>query len=163
MSAALSDRWLLKLDGDADTRLAALLPLLRGAPAYRALDADKVYVYLPAAADPNLLARLHPQGKLIGLQATLDLAGATAAADALFHYVVETDVLPEFDADLNAWYDEEHLPGLAAVPGTVRARRYTDAAGSPRYYACYDFAQREAFGSAPWLAVRGTAWSSRVR
>lgn len=72
-------------------------------------------------------------------------------------------MLEGHDDDLNAWYAQEHLPGLASVAGTVRAARYLDAAGSPRYYACYDLASPEALGSPAWLAVRGTAWSARVR
>jgi hypothetical protein len=91
------------------------------------------------------------------------LPGASAGAPAPFHYVVETDVLPGFDDDLNAWYQQEHLPGLAAVPGTVCAARYLNPAGWPRYRACYDLATLDAFNSPPWLAVRATAWSSRVR
>jgi hypothetical protein len=51
---------------------------------------------------------------------------------------VESDVLPAHEDAFNAWYDHEHLPGLAAVPGTVRAARYISAAGAPRYYACLD-------------------------
>jgi len=76
---------------------------------------------------------------------------------------VETDVLPEHEADFNAWYDQEHLAGLAAVPGTVSAARLLDPQGHPRYHACYELATRETFGSPAWLAVRGTAWSSRIR
>ena len=91
------------------------------------------------------------------------MAGASAGADAPYHYVVETDVLPEREADFDAWYGQEHLPGLAAVPGTVRAARYVRAEGSPRHHACYDLASLDTFGSPPWLAVRATDWSSRVR
>ncbi len=49
----------------------------------------------------------------------MQLPGASASLPAPYHYVVETDVLPEHEADFNRWYDGEHLPGLAAVPGTV--------------------------------------------
>ena len=89
--------------------------------------------------------------------------GASAGEVASHHYVVETDVLPEFEDELNAWYAQEHLPGLAAVPGTIRAARYIDATGSPRYYACYDLAGVHPLASAEWLAVRATPWSARVR
>ena len=91
------------------------------------------------------------------------LDGASTGRVAPYHYVVETDVLTEHESDLNAWYAQEHLPGLASVPGTVRAARYLDPAGFPRYYACYDLASLETLGSPAWLAVRGTAWSARVR
>ena len=93
----------------------------------------------------------------------VELDGASAGEAAPFQYVVETDVLAECEADFNAWYDREHMPGLAAVPGTVRAARYRDVAGHPRYYACYDLTNPGTLGSPEWLAVRATPWSDRVR
>ena len=57
----------------------------------------------------------------------------------------------------------EHLAGLASVPGTVRAARYRDAIGHPRYHACYDLVQPQILDSPAWLAVRATPWSDRVR
>ena len=53
--------------------------------------------------------------------------------------------------------------GLAACPGTVRARRFRNPEGSPRYHSCYDLTRTETLGSPPWLAVRHTTWSDRVR
>lgn len=97
------------------------------------------------------------------LQPVLCLPGASAGALAVFHYVVETDVPAAADADFNAWYNQEHLPGLAAVPGTVQARRYTRLTGGPRYVAMYDLVTPMAMESAAWLAVRHTPWSGRVR
>lgn len=103
----------------------------------------------------------------VGLRALTDRPGAQAQAQAqaqaLYHYVVETDIPPEAAADFNAWYDQEHLPGLAAVPGTVRARRFRRLSGSPEYLACYDLVSPDVLGSPPWLAVRNTDWSNRVR
>jgi hypothetical protein len=109
------------------------------------------------------LARHLPQARAARLQALMEIDGASVGMPASHHYVVETDVVPQAEADLNAWYDREHLPGLAAVPGTVRAARYRSLDGGPRYHACYELATQDAFGSAPWLAVRATDWSSRVR
>lgn len=136
--------------------------------AFAALEEEDTYVYLRGAADslPEMQARLaehFPGARARVLHQTLELAGASAGQDAPWHYIVETDVLPEAEADLNAWYDQEHLPGLASVPGTVRAMRYECRDESPRYLACYDLHTRETFGSPPWLAVRATDWSSRVR
>ena len=51
-------------------------------------------------------------------------------------------MLPEAEADLNAWYDQEHLPGLAAVPAPC-ARCAMSAATRPRYLACYDLHTRD--------------------
>lgn len=135
--------------------------------AFAALEADDTYVYVRGArALPQIQARLKelaPGAQARVLHLTLDLPGASAGQEAPWHYIVETDVLPEAEADLNAWYDQEHLPGLASVPGTVRAQRWECRDASPRYLACYDLHTQETFGSPPWLAVRATDWSSRVR
>src|SRR3546814_2273734 len=57
---------------------------------------------------------------------------------APWHYIVETDIAPQAEQDFNDWYGNEHLPGLAAVPGTVSARRYLARPAQPKYYASYD-------------------------
>jgi hypothetical protein len=131
---------------------------------YRATEGAGVCMYAEPAIEAAVAGVL-PAGaewsRLICLQ---QIAGASGASEAPWHYVVETDVLPEYEADFNAWYAQEHLPGLAAVPGTVRAARFVrEGPGGPRYRACYDLASIETFGSAPWLAVRGSTWSARVR
>ena len=77
--------------------------------------------------------------------------------------MVWSDIDAEFEAEFNRWYDDEHLPGLASVPGTVRARRYRNRDGSPRYHACYDLVEPGTLGSPRWLAVRATPWSARMR
>jgi hypothetical protein len=102
-----------------------------------------------------------------GLTALQSLRGASAGQEATHHYVVETDVQPGHEDDFNAWYADEHLPGLAAVPGAVAVRRFmrqgTRQAGSPLYLACYDLTTPDTLQRPEWLAVRHTAWSDRVR
>lgn len=110
-----------------------------------------------------LLADRAPDGTWTTLTGLQSLEGASAGARPEFHYVVETDVAPEHEAELNAWYEQEHLPGLARVPGTIRAARYRRASGSPRHLACYDLTSPATLERPEWLAVRHTAWSSRVR
>jgi len=87
-------------------------------------------------------------------------------AQAPFHYVVETDVASGAEDDFQAWYEQEHLPGLSRVPGCLRARRLVRREalqGLPVHVACYDLASAQVTESDPWLAVRHTDWSSRVR
>lgn len=160
-------------------KLAAdCLPLGESAAMHSALEGDESYIYLfsrePGAITPAVLARLAEHAcaeavfkgieiRAARLRPVFDAAGASSGEPPRFHYVVETDVVPEHEADLNAWYDQEHMPGLAACPGSVRARRFRNPDGSPRYHACYDLARAETLGSPPWLAVRHTAWSDRVR
>lgn len=105
-----------------------------------------------------------PAMPLVRLEQTMTLAGEAHGHDALWHYVVATDVSPGHEVEFNAWYDTEHLAGLVGVPGVAKATRYRVVEGAgPLYHASYDLAQRSAFNSAAWLAVRGTPWSSRVR
>lgn len=147
-------------DGDALWLLdvvdaAPALALPPGAIAWRSLDGALLRRYAYASAAPTAAwTRLEP------LQS---LAGASSGAPFSHHYVVETDVAPAHERDLNDWYEQEHLPGLAAVPGTVRAARHRRAHGTPRYLACYDLVSPQVIEHPQWLAVRHTAWSARIR
>jgi hypothetical protein len=188
MSAAHSGAVLLKCIGalPAPEELQRVLrkiamdcvPAAKSIAAHAAVEGNETYVYLfsrnfdaigsdvPVRVAENLrtlldLSRL--QISIARLYPVFDAAGASHGCAAPFHYVVETDVLPEHESDLNAWYDVEHMPGLAACPGSVRARRFRNPDGSPRYHSCYDLASTETLGSEPWLAVRHSAWSDRVR
>ncbi|OZI74993.1 DUF4286 family protein [Bordetella genomosp. 12] len=131
--------------------------------------AEFTYVYCSSASPQGLAAmralvdERYPGAQTRVLDLLTDLAGRSDGQGSGWHYVVETDVLPEMEADFNAWYEQEHLPGLASVPGTVQARRWRCHDGSPRYHAAYELVTPETFGSEPWLAVRGSDWSSRVR
>lgn len=148
----------LRLDFAWPDGAAALAGL--ATPLYRAVDGDAGCAFVAAAAqvDPDRAGV-----RLSRLTRTLRLPGAAAGTEARYLYIVATDVEPADEPDFNAWYEQEHLPGLAAVPGVVQATRYTDPAGTPRYHACYELAAIEAFNSPAWLAARGTPWSSRVR
>ncbi len=169
----MRDLWLIAFDRPADAsadplaglRADAAVAAGSGLQVWHAVEGSEAYVYLDAAAvTREALRRLAPAGaRLRRLACTTELAGASAGAPAAFHYVVETDVLPGHAADFDAWYEQEHLPGLAGVPGTVRAARYVCDDAPPRHHAGYDLASIETLGSPPWLAVRGSDWSSRVR
>jgi hypothetical protein len=74
---------------------------------------------------------------------------------------------PEAEAELNAWYDEEHIPRLAAVPGCLMARRYriTSALsdGMQRYLALYHLTSPDVCSSEAWKKAANTQWTERVR
>lgn len=93
----------------------------------------------------------------------IDLQGASRGEVATHHYVVETDVSDCNLEEFTAWYDTEHMPGLARVPGTVRARRFRRLQEGPRFIACYDLTTPLTLERSEWLAVRHTPWSDRVR
>ena len=154
------------------------IPLPESVGAHTALEIDETYVYLfsreSAAVSPAVLAHAAQEAATLPslesarivaakLLPVFDRPGASRTLAPQFHYVVEMDVEPAQEEDLNAWYDKEHMPGLAACPGTVRARRFKNPEGSPRYHSCYDLTRTETLGSPSWLAVRQTAWSDRIR
>jgi hypothetical protein len=188
MTAALTGGVLLKCAArvpadetfQLELRMLALerVPLAESVAAHTALEVDESYIYLfsreAAAVSAAVLSRVVERaaglaalaGAQLGaakLVPVFDRPGASRTVAPLFHYVVEMDVVPAHEEDLNAWYDKEHMPGLAACPGTVRARRFRNPEGSPRYHSCYDLTRTETQGSPPWLAVRQTAWSDRIR
>lgn len=136
-----------------------------------------LYTYLHLAErksfDPSVAALLEATLKsmwpvvhdlrISRLEKMLDKQGASASNQPVFHYVVEMDPEAGWMPELSDWYDTEHMPGLAAVPGCVRASRYLNHDHGPLSLACYDLVTQETLGSPPWLAVRETEWSSRMR
>lgn len=143
--------------------------------AYAPDGAAYLYARLPqrtllgVAALPPLaaaLARRIPAARDIRVARLQQVFTAPGHADGelpVFHYVVETDPEAGWQAELERWYDQEHMPGLAAVPGCILAQRYYNHDQGPLSLACYDLTSDEVLGSPPWLAVRHTAWSDVVR
>jgi hypothetical protein len=71
---------------------------------------------------------------------------------------------PEVETAFNAWYDTEHVPALARVPGVLSARRYRSTGGNPKYIALYHLASPEVPNSPEWKrASESTAMPQRVR
>ena len=87
---------------------------------------------------------------------------AAPDADAGALFLACGDVPAEHEAEFNRWYDTEHLPLLAAVPGVLRVRRFLAAEGKPRYIALYDLLDAGIVGSAPWKTALATPWAQRI-
>ncbi len=139
---------------------------------------DELYAYLElseaqqlSAADAARVAGiargLPPLSGLaveaVRLTRMFEAQGASSGERAPYHYIVETDFAEGWMDEIVCWYDGEHMPGLAAVPGAVRAQRYINHDGAPRSLACYDLVSTDTLGCPPWLAIRYTEWSDRVR
>ena len=56
----------------------------------------------------------------------------------------------------NAWYDNEHVPALAGVPGVLSARRFRTGGGNPKYVALYHLASPGVIDGAEWKAASGS-------
>jgi hypothetical protein len=98
-----------------------------------------------------------------GTQTLPGNAGAPAGAGAVLLNAM--NVAPEAEADFNRWYDEEHIPALAAVPGTLAARRYVseEKGGSHKYVALYHLASPDVCAGAAWKKAVETPWTERIR
>jgi hypothetical protein len=112
----------------------------------------------------------HTNVRVSRLQLALQPQAVSCNEIPKFHYVVETDTDEGWFAEIARWYDEEHMLGLAAVPGCISAMRLlnldakNDADDNrPLSFACYDLTSPDVLVSAPWLAVRHTAWSDVAR
>ena len=67
----------------------------------------------------------------------------------------------EVEAEFNAWYDKEHIPALAAVPGVLCARRFRGT-GNRTYVALYHLESPDVVESAEWKRASESDWSSRI-
>ncbi|WP_428485108.1 hypothetical protein [Rhodopila sp.] len=73
------------------------------------------------------------------------------------------NVAREHDAEFNEWYDHEHIPALAAVPGVLSARRFIDTKGTHRYLALYHLTSPEVTMGQAWKEAASTQWTERLR
>lgn len=67
--------------------------------------------------------------------------------------------------EFNDWYDTEHFPQRAGLPGFESASRWVCVEGWPRWLALYDLANVAAVETQAYRAVSGassTPWSKRV-
>jgi hypothetical protein len=131
------------------------LDVLQSAP-YKAIAYDNLSVWSKRMGRiAQRMLRFDGQQTLPG-----DLV-APAGAGALLVNAMNVDAAHE--AEFNEWYDHEHIPGLAKVPGTLCARRYRDGTGTHRYLALYHLASADVPQSQAWKDAAGTPWTARLR
>ena len=125
-------------------------------PAYRAIAHENLSVWSKrVSAMCTRLIRFDGQQILPGEQA------APAGANGLLVNAMSVD--PAHEAEFNEWYDHEHIPALASVPGTLCARRFRDDKGTHRYLALYHLASPEVPATAAWKQAAATPWTERLR
>ena len=155
-----SQRW---LSDDADSLSVATYDLaspdVLATPSYLSVAHDNSTAWTKrVTAMATLLLRFE------GVQLVPGNAAAPANAGGLLLNAM--NVAPEAEDDFNAWYDEEHLPALAAVPGTLSARRYrsTEAGGGThKYLAIYHLENPDVVRGEAWNAAVDTPWTQRIR
>ena len=73
------------------------------------------------------------------------------------------NVAPERETEFNEWYDKEHIPALAAVPGVLSARRFRGTSGNRKYVALYHLEGPHVQDSAEWKKARESEWTDRLK
>lgn len=78
--------------------------------------------------------------------------------------MVFVDVPDDVEAEFNRWYDEEHIPERLSIPGVLNAARYVAVRGGPKYLACYELDEPEAYFSDTWQyhLKHPTEWTQRM-
>lgn len=147
---------------------------LNGPPKYVALydvtdEAMTSEAYLHARKNPTpwtqrvtaaVTANLRNEFKLV------KSVGESPATPAPYLLMVSLETDDEHDAELQRWYDEEHLAALQSVPGCHSARRYrgTDVApGFPKNLALYELDSPDVRTSAAWKTAADTPWTLKMR
>ena len=64
--------------------------------------------------------------------------------------MIATDIDPAHEAEINDWYDHEHLEERVAIPGFVCARRYRALAAERKYLALYETEKIDVFDGAEY-------------
>ncbi len=102
--------------------------------------------------------------RICRVEATQLVPGRVAApADAAAMLMVAMNVAAEAEAEFNAWYNEEHLPALAAVAGCTCARRFQMEGGKYKYVALYNLSAPEVQATAAWKKAVETPWTAKMR
>jgi hypothetical protein len=91
-----------------------------------------------------------------------DLAAPEGAGGLL---VAAITPKPGTEEEFTAWYNQEHLPQLAAVPGVLAARRFQagDRASERQFVALYHLADVGVSRSEAWKKAAQTKWSEQIR
>ena len=151
------ERWI----GDENPKLAVAtydldtVAVLRSAP-YLAIGGDNLSVW-----SKRVTAMCQRIMRYEGEQIVPGDAASPPGAGALL--AVSMTVDPAAEHEFNEWYNTEHLPQLAAVPGVLCARRYQGAVGERKYLALYNLTAPDVSRSEAWRKAAGTPWTERMR
>ncbi|HVT68991.1 MAG TPA: hypothetical protein VHF26_14670 [Trebonia sp.] len=122
----------------------------------------------PQPADPRRVAerlfRFERRAyRLLGAYQRAESAHAPGAPAAPVLLAVWWEPQPGTEADLDAWYAEEHIPRLLTVPGWIRISRYERVSGTgARFLAVHDLQDVAAIASPAHRAALDTPWRTKV-
>ena len=126
-----------------------------GSPGYRAIAGENLSPW-----SKRMVGKCRRVCRFDGEQVNPGALSAPAAGALL---LLAMDVEPAAETEFNEWYDSEHLPRLAQVPGCLAARRFRGHAGTHRYLALYHLDEPGIAASAAWEAAAVTPWTLKLR
>src|SRR5690606_27223984 len=90
--------------------------------------------------------------RVLRFEGTQTLPGdATSPSGSGGLLVNAMNAAPEGEADFNRSYDEEHIPALSAVPGTLLSRRFRAVSTSKQWYlALYHLESPDVVATEAW-------------
>lgn len=125
-------------------------------PAYKAIGGENLSPWSKrVTAECKRLLRFEGDQTLPGNQLAPENAGALL--------LNAMNVNPDVEDDFNKWYDEEHIPALAAVPGVLCARRFRATDSPLKYVALYHMVAPEVVAADEWKKAVDTPWTARIR
>jgi hypothetical protein len=127
-------------------------------PGYRAIGGENLSPWSKrVTARVQRLVRFEGDQILPGDQTAPDNAGGLL--------LVGMTPAPGAETEFNAWYDTEHVPALARVPGVLGARRFRAAnSNGPKYVALYHLASPEVVTGPEWKrASESTPMPQHIR
>jgi hypothetical protein len=126
-------------------------------PGYRAIGGDNLSPW-----SKRVTAKVE---RLLRYEGEQILPGdATAPANAGGLLLVGMTPGPEVEPAFNTWYDNEHVPALAKVPGVLCARRFRTSGTGPKYLALYHLTSPGVVDTPEWKDASGsTPMPQRVR
>ena len=112
--------------------------------------------------DKRILPKLQVQARTI--YECIFTCGEAPQEHAPVLLSVRLDIAPEVETEFNEWYNVDHLPKLAAVPGVYCARRYRRLAGNgTKYLALYELANEQVTSTEAWSKAANTDWTKKMR
>jgi len=132
-----------------------ITPGLLGTPAYQSIVANG------SAREKSIAAAVAVQDRRV--YAPISDSGAVGGPAASVLMAVSMSVPAGAEEDMTAWYVEEHIPMLLAVPGWRRCRRYRLTSGSaPRFLSLHEIESQAAFDEPAYRAAVSTPWRNRI-
>ena len=151
-------RWVSVDDANVSVMVCDLASVaVLDSPAYRAAGYDNPSPWAQRIARRSeTVLRFEGEQTLPG-----DLVSPPGAGGLLVNAM---NAAPEGEDEFNRWYDQEHIPALAAVPGTLLARRFLATRTSKqKYLALYHLESPEVVRTAAWAKAVETPWTRKIR